>query len=68
MRALGEGVSGLAIGQLVAVNPSQPAAIASSARRPTHHCLDMRFMGSAMRLPHEQGMSATGWWFRQNNA
>ncbi|MDB5525780.1 MAG: idnD [Rhizobium sp.] len=55
--AIGVGVSGLAIGQLVAVNPSQPCGHCKfcSAGQPIH-CLSMRFMGSAMRLPHEQGM------------
>lgn len=55
--ALGAGVSGLAIGQLVAVNPSQPCGHCHYCRlgQPIH-CLEMRFMGSAMRLPHENGM------------
>ncbi len=54
---LGEGVSGLAIGALVAVNPSQPCGICHYCLQGQPiHCLDMRFMGSAMRLPHEQGM------------
>ncbi|SCX08056.1 L-idonate 5-dehydrogenase [Agrobacterium sp. DSM 25558] len=54
---LGEGVSALAIGALVAVNPSQPCGNCHYCNidQPIH-CLDMRFMGSAMRLPHEQGM------------
>lgn len=54
---LGEGVSGLTIGALVAVNPSQPCGKCQycNSGEPIH-CLDMRFMGSAMRLPHEQGM------------
>lgn len=57
IEALGEGVSGLAIGALVAVNPSQPCGKCHYCEvgQPIH-CLDMRFMGSAMRLPHEQGM------------
>lgn len=57
IEALGEGVSGLAIGALVAVNPSQPCGTCHYCQvgQPIH-CLDMRFMGSAMRLPHEQGM------------
>jgi L-idonate 5-dehydrogenase len=55
--ALGDGVSFPPIGSLVAVNPSQPCGTCSYCRagQPIH-CLDMRFMGSAMRLPHEQGM------------
>jgi len=57
VEALGEGVSGLALGQLVAVNPSQPCGECHYCRigQPIH-CLNMRFMGSAMRLPHENGM------------
>jgi L-idonate 5-dehydrogenase len=54
---LGAGVSGLTLGTLVAVNPSQPCGQCSyCASGQPIHCLDMRFMGSAMRLPHEQGM------------
>lgn len=54
---IGDGVSGLELGQLVAVNPSQPCGQCQYCRigHPIH-CLDMRFMGSAMRLPHEDGM------------
>ncbi|MBB4238475.1 L-idonate 5-dehydrogenase [Rhizobium esperanzae] len=52
----GEGVD-LATGTLVAVNPSQPCGRCEYCRRDMPiHCLEMRFMGSAMRLPHEQGM------------
>lgn len=52
----GEGVT-LRAGTLVAVNPSQPCGACEycSIGMPIH-CLEMRFMGSAMRLPHEQGM------------
>ena len=55
--ALGEGVEGPAPGTLVAVSPSQPCGDCEYCRagQPIH-CLSMRFMGSAMRLPHEQGM------------
>ena len=55
--ALGEGVSGLTLGQLVAVNPSQPCGQCRycTLGQPIH-CLEMRFMGSAMRLPHEDGL------------
>ena len=57
VEGLGAGVSGLAIGDLVAVNPSQPCGTCRfcSEGLPIH-CLDMQFMGSAMRLPHAQGM------------
>lgn len=55
--ALGVGVSGLAIGDLVAVNPSQPCGDCRFCREGLRiHCLNMQFMGSAMRLPHTQGM------------
>lgn len=57
VKALGDGVEGLTIGQLVAVNPSQPCGNCRfcDIGQPIH-CLNMRFMGSAMRLPHENGM------------
>nr|CAD6425976.1 L-idonate 5-dehydrogenase [Rhizobium sp. Q54] len=57
VETLGTGVSGLAVGQLVAVNPSQPCGTCRFcvAGLPIH-CLDMQFMGSAMRLPHAHGM------------
>ncbi|WP_159950265.1 L-idonate 5-dehydrogenase [Rhizobium sp. 18065] len=55
--ALGSGVSGLAIGELVAINPSQPCGHCRFCREGISiHCLNMQFMGSAMRLPHAQGM------------
>ncbi len=55
--ALGADVSGIALGALVAVNPSQPCGDCRFCREGSPiHCLDMRFMGSAMRLPHTQGM------------
>lgn len=53
---VGEGVH-LKAGTLVAVNPSQPCGHCEYCRKAMPiHCLEMRFMGSAMRLPHEQGM------------
>lgn len=53
---VGEGVS-LKPGTLVAVNPSQPCGHCEYCQKGMPiHCLEMRFMGSAMRLPHEQGM------------
>ncbi|MFK0385712.1 L-idonate 5-dehydrogenase [Agrobacterium sp. NPDC090273] len=57
VQALGSGVSNLVIGQLVAVNPSQPCGHCLFCKKDQPiHCLEMRFMGSAMRMPHEQGM------------
>lgn len=53
---IGAGVSGLAAGQKVAVNPSLPCGHCRYclAGLP-QQCLDMRFYGSAMRTPHVQG-------------
>ena len=57
VEAVGEGVEGVTVGALVAVNPSQPCGKCPYCRDGMPiHCLEMRFMGSAMRLPHEQGM------------
>src|SRR5215831_14816674 len=54
--AVGGGVTGLAEGTRVAVNPSLPCGSCSYCREGMRNqCLDMRFMGSAMRNPHVQG-------------
>lgn len=54
---VGSGVVGLAEGDKVAVNPSRPCGLCEYCRRGmANHCLDMRFNGSAMRFPHEQGL------------
>ena len=56
VEALGPNVSGLAVGTLVAVNPASPCGICKFCRMGEPiHCLDMRFLGSAMRTPHVQG-------------
>ena len=53
---LGEGVSGLAIGDLVAVSPSRPCGHCRYCQEgKQNHCLNMRFYGSAMPFPHIQG-------------
>lgn len=54
---LGEGVTGLAPGDVVALNPSHPCGACRfcHAGQP-QHCMAMRFKGSALRFPHEQGM------------
>jgi L-idonate 5-dehydrogenase len=53
---LGEGVSGLAIGDLVAVSPSRPCGHCRYCLEgKQNHCLNMRFYGSAMPFPHIQG-------------
>ncbi|MCJ8509601.1 L-idonate 5-dehydrogenase [Rhizobium lemnae] len=53
---LGEGVTGLEIGQLVAVSPSRPCRTCRYCQQGLHNqCLNMRFYGSAMPFPHIQG-------------
>jgi L-idonate 5-dehydrogenase len=53
---IGGEVSGLSPGMRVAVDPSRPCHQCRYCREGLHrHCLDMRFLGSAMRFPHVQG-------------
>ena len=53
---IGSAVTGLKVGQRVAVNPSRPCGTCRyCSQGQQHHCLDMRFYGSAMRFPHVQG-------------
>lgn len=54
---VGEGVGGVAVGDRVALNPSHPCGQCKfCAQGQFQHCLAMRFKGSALRMPHEQGM------------
>lgn len=54
--ALGDGVTDLAVDQLVAVSPSRPCqSCAFCHDGKQNHCLNMRFYGSAMPFPHIQG-------------
>jgi L-idonate 5-dehydrogenase len=54
--AVGSEVTRVQPGTRVAVNPSQPCDACRYCRMGLrNHCLDMRFMGSAMRFPHVQG-------------
>ena len=58
--ALGDGVAALRIGQGVAINPSQPCGAGDATCKfclegLPNQCLEMRFYGSAMRMPHVQG-------------
>jgi len=54
--ALGSGVSHLAVGDLVAVSPSRPCNNCDYCLKgQQNHCLNMRFYGSAMPMPHIQG-------------
>ncbi|MCQ1571442.1 L-idonate 5-dehydrogenase [Neorhizobium galegae] len=56
IKALGGGVSNLAIGDRVAVSPSRPCnACDYCLKGQQNHCLNMRFYGSAMPMPHIQG-------------
>ncbi len=56
---LGEGVTSLAVGDHVAVSPSRPCnACAYCLEGRQQHCLNMRFYGSAMPMPHIQGAFA----------
>ncbi|WP_237213855.1 L-idonate 5-dehydrogenase [Falsiroseomonas oryziterrae] len=56
VEAVGAGVTHVAAGDAVAVNPSLPCGACAQclAGRPIH-CTEMRFLGSAMRMPHVQG-------------
>ncbi len=54
--ALGKGVDELEIGDLVAISPSRPCGTCKyCAEGMRNHCLNMRFYGSAMPMPHIQG-------------
>lgn len=54
--ALGSGVSHLAVGDRVAVSPSRPCNSCNYCLSgQQNHCLNMRFYGSAMPMPHIQG-------------
>lgn len=53
---LDTGVTGLAAGDRVAVSPSLPCNQCEYCLKgQQNHCLDMRFYGSAMRMPHVDG-------------
>ncbi len=54
--SVGRDVVGLRPGQTVAVNPGRACGRCRFCLRgQQHHCLEMRFYGSAMRFPHVQG-------------
>jgi L-idonate 5-dehydrogenase len=53
---LAPGVQGIAVGDRIAVNPSHPCGQCRFCQMGLqNHCLDMRYFGSAMRMPHVQG-------------
>jgi L-idonate 5-dehydrogenase len=52
----GAGVTNLSVGERVVVNPSRACGQCRFCQEgKANHCLDMRFYGSAMRMPHVQG-------------
>lgn len=56
VRALGDGISTLAVGDRVAISPSRACnACRYCLQGMQNQCLDMRFYGSAMPMPHIQG-------------
>jgi len=56
IEAVGAEVTGLQIGDRVAVSPSQPCFDCDyCTREEFQHCVNMRFMGSARTVPHVQG-------------
>jgi L-idonate 5-dehydrogenase len=56
VEAVGADVTGLKEGDRVALNPSHPCGTCKYCQAGMfNHCLEMRFYGSAMRFPHEQG-------------
>ncbi|MDA8747620.1 L-idonate 5-dehydrogenase [Litoreibacter sp.] len=56
VRAIAADVTGLEPGDRVAVNPSHPCGDCRFCTTGLfEHCLNMRFFGSALRYPHEQG-------------
>ncbi len=56
IKALGEGVSGLAVGDRWLVSPSRPCNHCEYCLKgQQNHCMNMRFYGSAMPMPHIQG-------------
>ena len=56
IRQVGPSVTGLNLGDRVAISPSRPCGDCTFCDQALHHhCLNMRFYGSAMPMPHIQG-------------
>ena len=56
VHAVGSAVADMPVGTRIAVSPSHPCGQCRYCQQGRHnHCLDMRFYGSAMRMPHIQG-------------
>jgi L-idonate 5-dehydrogenase len=59
IEALGSEVTGLRVGQRIAISPSRPCGACRFCQTGLqNHCLGMRFYGSAMPFPHIQGAFA----------
>jgi L-idonate 5-dehydrogenase len=53
---VGSGVTTFTVGERIAICPSRPCGVCQYCQRGLqNHCLDMRYYGSAMRMPHVQG-------------
>ena len=56
IEAVGADVRGFEAGDRVAISPSRPCGLCRFCQLGLqNHCLDMRYYGSAMRMPHVQG-------------
>ncbi|PHR91444.1 MAG: L-idonate 5-dehydrogenase [Blastopirellula sp.] len=56
VEAVGKGVNNVKLGDRIALNPSRPCGHCSYCTDGLQqHCTKMRFYGSALRFPHEQG-------------
>jgi L-idonate 5-dehydrogenase len=56
IEAVGADVTGFVAGERVAISPSNPCGVCKFCQQGLqNHCLDMRYYGSAMRMPHVQG-------------
>jgi L-idonate 5-dehydrogenase len=56
IEGVGSGVANFKVGQRVAVSPSRPCGLCRYCQQGLqNHCLDMKYYGSAMRMPHVQG-------------
>ena len=59
VKSLGKSASGLSVGDRVAISPSRPCHDCRFCTEGAfNHCLNMRFYGSAMPMPHIQGAFA----------
>ncbi len=56
IEAIGEKVTRVKVGDRVAINPANPCGICKFCQEGLqHHCVSMRFFGSAMLKPHTHG-------------